>query len=81
MEEVARENGTEENKVNEGVTLRKVNSVQEACARCFAVHKIWNLANHMKKQNIKMLNLLAKKSKGVMFFVSLFSCDLQNFKF
>ena len=31
--------------------MGKVNSVQEACAKCFAVHilKFENLANHMKK--------------------------------
>ena len=32
--------------------LSKVNSVQEACAKCFAVQvhiKIWSLSNHIKK--------------------------------
>ena len=34
----------------------KVNSVQEACAKCFAIHipiKVWNLAYDMKKLNKK----------------------------
>ena len=37
-----------------------VNSVQEACSKCFAVHtiKIWNLANHMKKKETKNIRLL-----------------------
>mgnify|MGYP007086939919 CR=1 FL=1 len=48
--------------------------------------KIWNLVNHMKKQN-KNVKMLARsideklKSKGLMFFVSFFSCDLRDFKF
>ena len=47
--------------------------------------KIWNLGNHMKKQNKKYQNARSidekLKTKGLMFFVSLFSCDLQDFKF
>ena len=38
-------------------SLVKVNSVQEACTKCSAVHiKIWNLANHMKIQNKNIKN-------------------------
>ena len=43
------------------------------------------LANHMKKQNKKHQNAKSigekLKTKGLMFFVSSFSCDLQDFKF
>ena len=47
--------------------------------------EIWNLANHMKKQNKN--HQIAKsigeklKTKGLMFFVSFFLCDLRDFKF
>ena len=47
--------------------------------------EIWNLANHMKKQNKKHQNAKSVggklKSKDLMFFVSFFSCALQDFKF
>ena len=47
--------------------------------------EIWNLANHMKKQNIKHKNVRfideKLKTKSLMFFFSLFSRDLQYFKF
>ena len=43
------------------------------------------LANHMKKQNKKHQHVKfigeKLKTKGLMFFVSFFSCDLQDFKF
>ena len=62
----------------------KVNSVQEACAKCFAVHilKFEIFQNHIKKQNKKHQNTRfideKLKTKSLMFFVS---CDLQDFKF
>ena len=50
---------------------------------CSSHFKIWNLANHMKKQNKKHQNAICirekLKTKGLMFFVSFFSCDLQDF--
>ena len=49
---------------------------------CGSLIKIWNLAkHHMKKQNKKHENDEKLKTKGLMFFVSFFSCDLQDFKF
>ena len=66
--------------------MSKVNSLQEACTKCYAVHigiKIWNLANHMRKQNKNHQNEIFFGDKlkilSLMFFVSFFSCDLQNF--
>ena len=60
----------------------KVSSVQEACAKCFAV---CNLENHMKKQNKTNANakfVVEKlKTKAPMFFVSFFSSALEDFKF
>ena len=48
------------------------------------IHKIWNLANHMKKQNKKHQNAKSigekLKSKGLMFFVSFFSCVFARFQ-
>ena len=47
--------------------LGKVNSVQEACAKCFVVHlikfKILQTTWKNKTKNIKMLNLLVKNWK------------------
>ena len=47
--------------------LNKVNSVQEACAECFAVHlsifEILQTTRKNKTKNIKMLNLLVKNWK------------------
>ena len=47
--------------------------------------RIWNLANHMKKQSKKHWNARfvdeKLKTKSLMLFVSFFPCDLQNFKF
>ena len=46
-----------------------------------------HLANHMKKQNKTKKHQNARsigeklKTKSLMFFVSFFSCDLQDFKF
>ena len=52
---------------------------------CGSYFKIWNLANHMKKQNKKHQNAKSigekLKTKGLMFFVSFLSCDLPDFKF
>ena len=46
--------------------------------------KIWNLANHMKKQNKKRKSARfideKLKTESLMFIVSFFSCDLQDFK-
>ena len=60
----------------------KVNSVQEACAKCFAVHILkfeilqitWK--NKKKHQNSRFIDEKLK-TKSLMFFVSFFfSCDL-----
>ena len=49
---------------------------KEGCAKCFVVHipiKIWNFANHMKKQNKKHQNAKFNdkklKTKSLIFFV------------
>ncbi len=51
---------------------------------CGSHIKIWNPANHTEKQNKKHQNAKSigekLKTKGLMFFVSFFSCDLQDFK-
>ena len=48
-------------------------------------NKIWNLANHQKKQNKKHQNVSfywwKTETKSLMFFASFFSSDLQDFKF
>ena len=66
----------------------KVNSVQEACVKCFAVHilkfEILQTTWKNKTKNIKMLDLLMKNWKlrdWCVLFVSFFQCDLQDFKF
>ena len=64
----------------------KVNSVQEAWAKYFAVHiskfeilqTTWK--NKTKNQNARSIGEKLK-NKILMFFVSFFSCDLQDFKF
>ena len=67
--------------------MSKVNSVQEACAKCFAVHiskfEILQTTWKNKTKNIKMIETIVEKlkTKSLMFFVSFFSCDLQDFKF
>ena len=47
--------------------------------------KIWNLWNHTKKQNRKDQNSSSigekLKTNGLILFVSIISCDLQDFKF
>ena len=52
---------------------------------CSSHIKIWNLANHMKKQNKNHQNAQTidekRKIQSLMFFVSFYSCDLQDFKF
>ena len=59
----------------------KVNSVQEACAKCFAIHilkfEILQTAWKNKTKNIKILDLLLIKQKtnSLMFIISFFSCD------
>ena len=65
----------------------KVNSVQEAWAKCFAVHLLkfeilqtTCKTKQKKHQNAKYI-CEKLKTKGLMFFVSFFSCDLQDFKF
>ena len=69
------------------IFISKVNTVQEACAKCFAVHllkfEILQTTWKNKTKNIKMLNLLVKNWK-LRVWCSLFhffSCDLQDFKF
>ena len=63
----------------------KVNSVLEACNKCFAAVNLLKfeiLQNTWKNKakNIKMLNSgKRQKTKGLIFFI--FSCDLQDFKF
>jgi hypothetical protein len=66
----------------------KVNSIQEAYAKCFAVHlskfEILQITRKNKAKNIKMLSRSfgeKVKSKGLMFFVSSFSIDVQDFYF
>ena len=66
----------------------KVNSVQEACAKCVGVHILkfkilhttWKNKTKQKNQNAKYIGEKLK-TKGLMFFVSFFSSDLQDFKF
>jgi hypothetical protein len=52
---------------------------------CGSPSKIWNLANHMKKQNKKHQNAESigekLKNEDLMFFVSFVLCDLKDFKF
>ena len=66
--------------------LAKVNSVQEAFAKCFVVHLLkfeilqTTYKTKQKHQNAKSIGK-KMKNKGLMFFVSFFSCDLQDFKF
>ena len=61
----------------------KINSVQEACAKCLRFIYILRLNNHKNKQNIKHLyaEYISKKlkTKGLVLLVSSFSCDLQDF--
>jgi hypothetical protein len=62
--------------------MHKVNSVQEAFAKYFAVHlskfEILQTTWTNKTKNIKMLSIGEKlKFKDLMFFVSFFSCYLQ----
>ena len=49
---------------------------------CGSLIKIWNLANHMKKQNKKHAKYVGEKlkTKGLMVIVLFFLCDLQVFK-
>ena len=51
--------------LNNDIAIGKVNSVQEACAKCFAVHllkfEILQTTRKNKTKNIKMLHLLVKK--------------------
>ena len=64
----------------------KVNLVQEACVKCFAVHLLkfeifqtsWK--TKQKHQNAKSIGEKLK-TKGLMFFVSFLKCDMQDFKF
>ena len=69
------------------VTRLKVNSVQEACAKCFAVHllkfEILQTTWKNKTKNIKMLNLLVKNWKvrvwwPLFHFFHVF-CKISNF--
>ena len=66
------------------IPILKVNSVQEACAKCFAVHLLKSFKPHEKrnKNHQNYISIGKKlKTKGLIFFVSFFSCDLQDFKF
>ena len=58
----------------------KVNSVQEACAKCFAVH-ILKFEILQTTENIKILDLLMKNPK-LRVWCSLFHgiCKISNFK-
>ena len=59
--------------------ISKVNSLQEACAKCFVVH---TLKFEKTKQKASKLPIGQKlKTKNLMFFVLFFSCDFQDFKF
>ena len=69
--------------------MGKVNSVQEACAKCFAVHILkfeilqttWKNKIKKKHQNVRSIGGKLK-TKSLMFFVSFCDeCDLQDFKF
>ena len=52
----------------------KVNSVQEACTKCFAVHTLkFEILKHMKKENKNIYK------SDVLWFI--FFIDLQDFKF
>ena len=65
----------------------KVNSVQEACAKFFVVHilKFEILQTTWKNKTTKHQNARSideiLKTKSLMFIVSFFSLDLQDFKF
>ena len=52
---------------------------------CRSLIKIQKHANHMKNQNKNHQNTKSigkkLKTKGLIFFVSFFSCDLQDFKY
>ena len=70
------------------IAFPKVNSVQEACTKCFAVgllkFEILQTTWRNKAKNIKMLNLLVKNWKVRVWcslFHFFFSCDLIDFKF
>ena len=68
--------------------ISKVNSVQEACTECFSVHILkfeilqttWKKNQKKPHQNARFIDEKLK-TKSLMFFVSFFSCDLQDFKF
>ena len=71
--------------VSKGIV--KVNSVQEACTKCFGVHilefeilqvtwKKWNKEHQKKVGSFPPIDLAF-----LCFFVLFFSCDLQDFKF
>ena len=66
-------------------TKCKVNSVQDASAKCFAVHiiKFEILQTKMKKQNKKHQNYNSinekLKNKGLMFYFSHVICKISNF--
>ena len=64
----------------------KVNSVQETCTKCFAIHTLeyeilqatWK-DEAKQHQNARSIGEKLK-TKSMMFVVSLFSWDLQDFK-
>ena len=49
-----------------------VNSVQETCVKCFAVH-MWNFTNHMKKMkqrtSVPQFSIFTNRFNTLMFFV------------
>ena len=68
------------------MSLLKVSSVQEACAKCFAVHllkfEILQITWKNKTKNIRLL-VFSFSSINLVFwcFCFVFSCGLQYFKF
>ena len=68
------------------VPLSQVNSVQEACAKCFAfTYQNLKSCKPHQKQNKKYKNAKSfgkkLKTEGLMFFVLFFSSDLQDLNF
>mgnify|MGYP001275423916 CR=1 FL=1 len=69
-----------------GIDFGKVNSVQEAWAKCFAIHLLefeilhTTLKKKQRHQNARFIDE-KQKTRSLRFFVSFSSCDLQDFKF
>ena len=61
----------------------KVDSVQEPCTKCLAVHILkFEFFQTTKKPHQNARSIGKKlKTKSLMLFVSFFSCNLQDFQF